>query len=339
MANSFETQSVGALTEGSQYSANTDLLANSRLEAEFINTVTDTQQATWQEARMMRPPQVQTAPTPPALRPPLQEPSGPRVGPSMDSQPNVPNGPGFFERYRPLNNPHLGPAYYTNLPSPLNYVEPQHGGWFQLGDGRLVRGTDEVERIYQEQQKLIHGVEEAPTEKTVVEVDNQPDGQVPTAEQLKKRERERDATCHPNGGWELDPGYATRPKHTKDYETQITRAPGLDYVVRNPGQSPVKFDGCAVWDPQRQLLEAKGPGYEALHEKAGEYGFENSILEKDVAQMRRQGQAADGRAIEWHVAENGAIRHYGRVKETVSRDLSALRCGINVEVIYTPAQK
>ena len=42
-------------------------------------------------------------------------------------------------------------------------------------------------------------------------------------------------------------------ERTKRYEKQITRAPGLDYVVRIPGRPAVKFDGCGVWDPKRPL--------------------------------------------------------------------------------------
>jgi hypothetical protein len=115
----------------------------------------------------------------------------------------------------------------------------------------------EVERINAEQQRMIRGEDEpepAPRG-NVREVDRLPSGVIPHAQQMEKRDRELDPTCHPNGGWELEPGYSRRPKRTKDYEEQIAHAPGLDYVVRNPGENAVKFDGCAVWNPRHELLQ------------------------------------------------------------------------------------
>ena len=83
-------------------------------------------------------------------------PTGPNViytdepGPYMSAPGTTVVGPSFFRQHQPLNNPVYGPAYYTNLPPPLNYVQPLQGGWFQLGDGRLVR-QEEVEKLYWEQ--------------------------------------------------------------------------------------------------------------------------------------------------------------------------------------------
>jgi hypothetical protein len=131
---------------------------------------------------------------------------------------------------------------------------------------------------------------------------------------------------------------AKRAQHTKDYEAQITHAPGLDYVVRTPGQNAVKFDGCAVWDPNRQLLEAKGLGYVALHKNATEYGFYGSIRDKDINQAQRQANAADGRPVEWHVAEEGALGHYDYAVTLGIRELynrSELPCGADFRIMNT----
>lgn len=55
----------------------------------------------------------------------------------------VPRG-GFFDTRRPIPNSALGPIYISDLPSPLNAVTPRVGDWFELDDGKLVRGVDEV---------------------------------------------------------------------------------------------------------------------------------------------------------------------------------------------------
>jgi hypothetical protein len=83
--------------------------------------------------------------------------------------------------------------------------------------------------------------------------------------------------------------------------------------VRREGQ--VKFDGCAVWDPRHQLLEAKGPGYEGLAQQAIRYGFYRTFGEKQEDQARRQGRAARGRRVEWHVAEGGAIPFFREITD------------------------
>lgn len=146
--------------------------------------------------------------------------------------------------------------FYARNRFPLSrkmlYVEPLPGDWFRLGDGQLVRGAGAVNRIHEEQQILMGKAKsEEPKEskepkETLKEIDALPDGQIPQAGQLQRGYRERDATCHPNGGWEVDPGFSRAAGHTAKYEALITSAPGLDYVVRNPGKNPVKFDGCAV---------------------------------------------------------------------------------------------
>ncbi len=259
--------------------------------------------STWQEARVVAPPS-------PTLRP-----GGVRIGvpPTTARVPNVTSAGGFFDGHKPIPNPALGPAYISDLPQPLNVVTPKVGGWFELGDGTLVKGADEVERIYAEQQRRMSGAGDPEPPARVDTADRFRDGVIPRADQLEKKQREKDATCHPNGGWERDPGFAKNRERGRRYETQITRAPGLDYVVRNDGERPVKFDGCAVWDPRRQLLEAKGPGYAKIiawsRRKPHLTGFAN----ESPSQARRQATAALGRTTEWHVAEPEAVPYFSNV--------------------------
>jgi len=224
----------------------------------------------------------------------------------------VPGG-GFFDTHRPVPNPVLGAAYVTDLPSPLNLVTPKAGEWFELGDGTLVKGVGEVERMHAEQQRRMRDAGDSEPAARVRTADRFRDGQIPRVEQLEKAQREEDATCHPYGGWEREPGFASNSPRSQRYETQITRAPGLDYVVRNPGEKPVKFDGCAVGDPKRQLLEAKGPGYAGLAKKARRYPGIRGFRNKSDSQARRQAGAARGRPIEWHVAEPDAVPYFADV--------------------------
>jgi hypothetical protein len=213
----------------------------------------------------------------------------------------------FFETYPAIPNPVLGPAYITDLPKPLNLVTPRVGDWFELGDGRLVRGADEVERLFIEQRLRLSG-EDKPEPLAPVQSDDRfRDGAIPQAEQLAKGEREIDPTCHVYGGWERDPTFSGYSDWAQDYEDQITRAPGLDYVVRNPFEKPVRFDGCAVWDSRRPLLEAKGPGYEALDRRARKSTFLGGVWDDARLQASRQNRAARGKTVEWHVAEPAVV--------------------------------
>lgn len=113
----------------------------------------------------------------------------------------------------------------------------------------------------------------------------------------------------------MDPYFKHYSQRTQQYEAQITRAPGIDYVVRVPGEKAVKFDGCAVWDPRHPLLEAKGPGYEAVIKAGTKYGFLPSVQKGPISQSKRQAEAARGRQVDWHYAEDGAREFFG---ETVN---------------------
>lgn len=245
----------------------------------------------------------------PMSTPVMPAPSGPMVGPQMDTQGTAPLSParsGFFNRYD--FSPLFG-GYLTDRPNPLNYVEGTPGGRWILGDSSPA-SSDEVERIYAEQQRRLRGEDDTAPAAHVHDVDNLKDGSIPRADQVAKGERELDPTCSPYGGWERDPGFPRYSQRTQDYETQVTRAPGLDYVVRAPGQPAVKFDGCAVWDPRHPLLEAKGPGYASLLPKAMEWGFYGNMLRGAVDQAGRQKSAAPNQRVEWHIAEPGAYRFF-----------------------------
>lgn len=244
----------------------------------------------------LRPPPTRAPVRPAPLRPGLAEPEGAaRNGGEGD----------YFGSFAPLPG---GGEYVTHAPAPLNHIEPSlvAGDRYVLSDGSIVSG-DEVERIYAEQKRRIRGDDDPEPKRHVRKVDRLGDGQIPLASQLEQGEWEKDPTCHPNGGWEPEPGYATRAEHTKQYEAQISRAPGLDYVVRPPlGQAAVRFDGCAVWDPRHQLLEAKGPGYDGLMDAGRQYRFLKSIADKAKDQGRRQSEVAGGKPMDWHIAEKRA---------------------------------
>ncbi len=247
----------------------------------------------------------------------MTPPSGLRVGPPVDAQAGPPTGAarsGFFGSQYYSSS--LG-GYFTDMPVPLNTVTSPVPGWWEIGDGRRVR-TDEVERIYAEQQRRLRGQDDVAPAARIRVVDRRTDGQIPLASQVANDERELDPTCAPNGGWERDPGFSNYPELSKRYEAQITRAPGLDYVVRNPGQGAVRFDGCAVWDPRHPLLEAKGPGYEALLPKAQRYQFYGKMFEKAQDQAGRQAAAAGAHPIEWHVAEQGAFPYFESATDMLS---------------------
>ena len=253
----------------------------------------------WTEARVtVRPPA-------PVLRP-----GGVRIGSpgAMSPPPRVGNRGSFFDSYRPVPNPALGPAYITDLPSPLNVVTPRLGEQFELGDGSLVEGVAEVERLHAEQQRRIRGEAEVEPAARVRAVNRLKDGYIPRAYQIEKGRREKDITCHPFGGWEIDPSFASRnSERSRRYESQITRATGLDYVVRIPGENPVKFDGCAVWDPRRELLEAKGPGYAGLIGRGTPPPWSKKLPLSTKSQVDKQATAARGRPVDWHVAEPAAV--------------------------------
>jgi len=245
----------------------------------------------------------------PTMPPVMPPPSGFQVGPSVDARGAAPVGApasGFFGRHD--YSTALG-GYYTDLPSPLDFVTSTPAGWWEIGDGSRVQAS-EVERIYAEQQRRRKGQDKAEPAARIRAVDRLQDGYVPRVDQVAKDERELDPTCHPNGGWERDPGFDKYPELAKRYETQIARAPGLDYVVRNPGQKAVRFDGCAVWEPQHPLLEAKGPRYASLIAKARKSTFLEDMLTGDADQAYRQAKAAPHQRVEWHVAEPGAYAYF-----------------------------
>lgn len=272
----------------------------------------------WQEARYERPP----APRPVPVRPAPET----QAGYAPDAPPSYGPPASFFGSHVPL--PYSN-DYLPGLPSPLNRVEQTRPmpNMYQLGDGTIV-SAEEVDRIYAEQQRRMAGADDPQPEGYVRASDRLKDGYIPAAAQMAKGQRELDATCHPNGGWELDPGFYKRSERARRYEAQITRAEGLDYVVRNPGERPVKFDGCAVWDPRRQLLEAKGPGYDAVIEAGQKYRFIRSVETGVSSQGERQVTAARGRPVDWNAAERGAMEFF---KDVIPKRDS-------IRFVHTPAR-
>lgn len=255
-----------------------------------------------EKVRFLRPP----APPPVMVRPaPVTRaaypPGAPRKAGARSS---------FFGSYAPLPQSN---TYVQRLPAPLDRVEQTlpMPGMYQLSDGTMVSGP-EVDRIYAEQKRRIAGADSPEPKSRVRAVNRWKDGQIPLASQLEKGERELDPTCHPNGGWEHDPGFGKRSERSRRFETQVTGATALDYVVRNPGKAPVKFDGCAVSSPRHELLEAKGPGYESIIDAGNRYRFIKSIREGAKSQGQRQVGAAGGRPLDWYFAEQGALEFFKR---------------------------
>ena len=244
------------------------------------------------------------------LRPPA--PARPAPETRTANPPGAPREVGargsFFGSYAPLPQSSI---YIQSLPAPLDRVEQTlpMPSMYQLSDGTMVSGP-EVDRIHAEQKRRMAGTDSPEPRGRVRTFNRRKDGQIPLAVQIEKGERELDPTCHPNGGWEHDPGFDKRPERSRRYETQITRNAGLDYVVRNLGEAPVKFDGCAVWDPRRELLEAKGPGYESLIQEGKKYRFVDRMIDAAESQGDRQVGAAKGRPIDWHIAEPRALKFF-----------------------------
>lgn len=105
------------------------------------------------------------------------------------------------------------------------------------------------------------------------------------------------------------------------YQEQITGLPrGLQVELNG-----VSFDGCRESDGT--MLEAKGPGYLDMLLKGSAMPWEG--VEKRLDQQADdQIEAADGRAIEWHFAEEG-VANYVRALFSINHP--------EITVIYTPA--
>jgi hypothetical protein len=114
------------------------------------------------------------------------------------------------------------------------------------------------------------------------------------------------------------------------YQEQISGLPrGVSVKLVNPVTGKlVDFDGCRKEDGT--MLEGKGPQYEKHMTDSDEwkYYFRGDAGIKD--QMVRQSQAAAGRMVEWHFAEERVADYY--------REWAAGKHLANIIVIYTPAE-
>jgi hypothetical protein len=112
----------------------------------------------------------------------------------------------------------------------------------------------------------------------------------------------------PRGGFFDTYTAADHPALGPAYITGLPRP--LNLVTPKLGGWFELGDGCAVWDPRHQLLEAKGPGYADLAKAApGRPGFTGFTLDAKN-QARRQAGVAGDKVVEWHIAEQGAVPYF-----------------------------
>lgn len=88
----------------------------------------------------------------------------------------------------------------------------------------------------------------------------------------------------------------------------------------------VTFDGCRESDGT--MLEAKGPGYAWAMRGPDQWMDNYDGLPDIMKQAAAQSEAAAGRAIEWHFAEQPVADYF--------RDAFAKNKWNNITVIYTP---
>ena len=120
-----------------------------------------------------------------------------------------------------------------------------------------------------------------------------------------------------------------RPGDMKDravaYQLQVTGLPPGMAVELNG----VMFDGCRTTDGT--MLEAKGPGYDWGMSGSGQWHGWFRGIEKMLAQLKNQSDAAAGRLVEWHVAEPGLANYL--------QDYVQTNGYTNIVIIYTPARE
>jgi hypothetical protein len=171
----------------------------------------------------------------------------------------------------------------------------------------------------------------------------------PPVEKLdEKGERQKDNTCAPNGTigeWVVvSRNNGLRNKEAlADYQRQIAHTPKLpgdlmvEYAVTNINTgATVLFDGCATWDPRRQLLEAtadNGSKYAAADASKSE-AFRQGVSYDVKKQARRQHEiVGDVHPVEWHVAEEKVVPIVKKGVEEGAKDAD------NFSVIHTPKSK
>ena len=108
---------------------------------------------------------------------------------------------------------------------------------------------------------------------------------------------------------------------------KVPLPPGIGIKVIKPDGDPVYFDDCRR--SNGALIEAKGMGYaDALRNPNTPRGL--NILERFAEQSARQVEAAQGRPIEWHFAEEEPADY---IRTWFARDRPS------ITVFYTPPPK
>jgi hypothetical protein len=118
---------------------------------------------------------------------------------------------------------------------------------------------------------------------------------------------------------------AGRSERSLAYQEQITGLPrGLEVTLNG-----VRFDGCIEADGT--LLEAKGPGFQNMMDGSSDWQDWFTGLAGLEDQMERQNDAAVGRKIEWHFAEQEVADFFRAF--AINQKLT------NIHVIYSPPRQ
>jgi len=152
-------------------------------------------------------------------------------------------------------------------------------------------------------------------------------------------ERREDNICAPSGttgAWVA----VVRPEKGSEYQSQIARTPSrtadgimIEYQVTRPGTAPVLFDGCAWWQRDRPLLEAKD-GYAGLFTLDPQrYPFADTVRSGVVLEARRQAAAAGPtHPVQWHVSNPTTLTTFQPLVVQGAGDA-------NFSVQFTPARR
>jgi hypothetical protein len=154
------------------------------------------------------------------------------------------------------------------------------------------------------------------------------------------QERKRDDSCAPDGGigeWVV----VIRPQMSEsalDYQRQVALTPRLpgkllvEYEVTSATGQSATLDGCAIWSPRKEGLEAKY-GHDGLLEASIKSKSENFDVPKKLKdEAKLQARAMEDHPIDWH--------HSSNKPETVAVFQDAVTAGIreggNMGLVHTP---